>query len=109
MFISQVDGTKHHHVTPPSSIINQPLTPPLTDKKSFAEAVRVIALFRQIQAGTHTNQDPWIEFQLTQGEYGQIENTLRQDGALWGFVEDKIRSVGLGTAKTTADRRLWQV
>jgi hypothetical protein len=92
----QFDVTQHHRVTPPPSCTHQLLTPPSTNKKSVAAPLRVIALFRQIQAGTHTNFGPWIEFQLAQGEYDRIENTLRQDKVLWGFVEDKVRSVNLG-------------
>ncbi|KAF2621118.1 hypothetical protein BU25DRAFT_443956 [Macroventuria anomochaeta] len=88
---SQSDVAQHKHITSPPSATDQPLPPPHTDRKSPAGALRVLALFRRIQAGTHTDQDPWIEFQLAQGEYDQIENTLRQDGVLWGFVDDKIR------------------
>jgi hypothetical protein len=79
------------HVTPPPSFPNQPLTPPLTVRKTSAEALRVIALFRQIQAAKNINQDTWIEFQLAQGEYDQIQSTLQQDSGLLGFVKDKIK------------------
>jgi hypothetical protein len=91
----QPDLTQHQRVTPPSSFTHQPLTPPLTDRKPLAGARRVIALFSQIQAGTHPNQGSWTEFQLAQGEFDQIEDTLRQDSVLRGFVEDKIRLVNL--------------
>ena len=52
-----------------------------------------LTLFRDIQAGRDTNQDTWIEFQLADGEYDQIESTLQQDGVLSEFVEKKIRWV----------------
>jgi hypothetical protein len=91
MSISQADETQYQHVTPPSSFTSQPLTPPLTDKRPSAGALRVIALFRQIQAGRNTKQGTWIEFQLAQGEYDEIESTLWQDDVLSGFVKDKIR------------------
>ncbi|KAF2804388.1 uncharacterized protein BDZ99DRAFT_397834 [Mytilinidion resinicola] len=91
MATSQADITQHRHVTPPSRSTNQPLTPPLTDKKPFTEAPRVIAQFRQIQAGRDTGREPWKEFELAQGEYDQIEMTLQQDDVLSGYVEDKIR------------------
>lgn len=91
MSISQVNIMLHQNVTPPSSFINQPLTPPLTDKRPFAGALRVISLFRKIQAGRDTKQGPWIEFQFAQGEYDELESTLQQDDVLWGFVKDMIR------------------
>ncbi|KAF2181492.1 hypothetical protein K469DRAFT_691976 [Zopfia rhizophila CBS 207.26] len=78
-------------VTPPSSFINPPLTPPPTDKKPFAQARRVIALFKDIQAGKNTKQDPWAEFQLVPGDYDEIERLLSHDKALSGFVKDKLR------------------
>jgi hypothetical protein len=79
MSISQADVMKHPDVTPPPRFTDQPLTPPLTDKKPFAGALRVIALFRQIHAGIDTERDARIEFQLAEGEYDQIESTLQQD------------------------------
>lgn len=86
---------KHQIITPPSSVIKLPLTRPLTDKKPFAEVTRVIALFRDRRAGRDIKQGPWIEFQLAQGEYDEIERRLEQDEALWGYVKDKIRWVDL--------------
>lgn len=64
---------------------------PLTDKKHSAVALRVIELFRQIGAGFPPDLGPWIEFQLEQGQYDEIERTLQEDEDLWGFVQDKIR------------------
>jgi hypothetical protein len=90
---SQAGVAQRQHVTPPPSLIEQPLTPPLTDKKLFAGALPVIALFRDIQAGRNIRQETHIEFQLAEGEYGHIENTLRQDDVLSGYVHDKIRLV----------------
>ncbi|KAF1992951.1 hypothetical protein P154DRAFT_451502 [Amniculicola lignicola CBS 123094] len=91
MSTSQADITQHRNVTPPSRSTNQPLTPPLTDKKLFTEAPRVLAQFRHIQAGRDTGREPWKEFKLAQGEYEQIERALQKDKVLLGFVEDKIR------------------
>lgn len=86
---------QHRHVTPPSKSTDQPLTPPLTDKKPFTEAPRVIALFERSQAGNCTEQEPWTEFTLASGEYDQIEKTLQRDAELAGYVNDKIRLVDL--------------
>jgi hypothetical protein len=67
------------------------LTPPPTDEKPCTQALRVIALFQEIQAGKHSNRGPWIEFQLAKGDYDKIAHLLSQDEELLGFVEDKIR------------------
>ena len=72
------------------------MTPPLTDKKPFAGALHVIALFREILQGRNTTRDTQIEFELAEGEYDHIERTLQQDHVLWGYVQDKIRFVNLG-------------
>ncbi|KAF1841541.1 uncharacterized protein K460DRAFT_388461 [Cucurbitaria berberidis CBS 394.84] len=91
MSTSQGGVAQHQHVTQPPSTTDQPLTPLLTDKKPFAGALRVIALFRDIQAGRITKRDTQVEFQLAEGEYGHIERTLRRDDVLSGYVQDKIR------------------
>jgi hypothetical protein len=96
MSTSQADVAQHQRVTPPASLTDQPLTPPLTDKKPFAGALRVIALFfREIQEGKNTTRDTQIEFALAEGQYGHIETTLQQDDVLSGHVQDKIRFVDL--------------
>ena len=81
------------NITPPSSFPSALLTPPPTCKKAFTQASRVIALFKDIQAGRHVNQNPWTQFQLAQGEFDEIERRLRQDESLFGFVKDKTRYV----------------
>jgi hypothetical protein len=93
MSTSQARVAQHQRVTPPQSLIKQPLTPPSTDKKLFAGALRVIALFKDIQQGRHTTRDTQIEFKLAEGEYDYIERTLQQDDELWGFAQNKIRFV----------------
>ncbi|KAI9768129.1 MAG: hypothetical protein M1839_004186 [Geoglossum umbratile] len=93
MSMSQTPLKEYQHITPPSSFVDTPLTPPPTDKKAFTQAPRVIALFKLIKAGRHIGQHPWTEFQLTRGEYDEIEHRLEQDECLWGFVKDKIRYV----------------
>ena len=50
--------TQNSHITPPSSFTAHPLTPPPTNEKPFAQVHRVIALFKEIQAGNHTKRDP---------------------------------------------------
>ena len=79
------------NITPSSSFLGAPFTPLPTCKKAFTQASRVIALFKDIEAGRHAGQHPWTEFQLARGEYDEIERQLRQDEWLFGFVKDKIR------------------
>ena|SRR2546423_338121 len=78
---------EHQHITPPSSFVDAPLTPPPTDEKAFTQAPRVIALFKDIQAGRHIKQHPWTEFQLAQEEYDEIERRLSSENE--GFWYDK--------------------
>lgn len=91
MSTSQPSLKEHQHITPPLSFVGAPLTPPPTDEKAFAQAPRVIALFKDIQAGRYIKHHPWTEFQLTQGEYNKIERQLSRDKSLFGYVQDKIR------------------
>ncbi|KAF2176017.1 hypothetical protein K469DRAFT_743120 [Zopfia rhizophila CBS 207.26] len=81
----------NQHITPPSSFVDAPLTPPPTDEKAFTKAPRVIALFKDIEAGRLIKQSPWTVFQLAQGEYDEIERRIGQDELLCGYVKDKIR------------------
>lgn len=63
----------------------------MTDKEAISPAQQVIALFEAIQAGKHTNPDPWIEFTLDlKGNY-ELHRLLSEDKALFGYVKDKIR------------------
>jgi hypothetical protein len=91
MSISQANIAQNQHLTPPLSFTSEPLTPPLTDKKPSATALRVIALLQDIQAGRDTEQRTWIEFQLAQGGYDTIERAFQEDDVLAGYVKDKIR------------------
>ncbi len=81
------------HITPPSNFADAPLAPPPTDEKAFTQAPRVIALFKDIQAGRHINQAPWAHFQLARGEYDEIEREVERDESLFGYINDKIRFV----------------
>jgi len=93
MSTSQALLKKHQHITPPSSFVDAPLTPPPSVEKAFTQALRVITLFKDIQAGRHVKQHPWTEFQLARGEYEELVCRLRRDESLFGYVEDKIRCV----------------
>ncbi|KAF1952620.1 hypothetical protein CC80DRAFT_527689 [Byssothecium circinans] len=69
---ASADVAQHQRATPPPSLTDQPLTPPLADKKNIT-------------------RDTQIEFELAEGEYSHIERTLQQDDVLSGYVQDKIR------------------
>lgn len=104
MLTSQPDA-QARTITPPLKSFAQPLTPPLTDKKPFTGASRVIAHFREIQAGRDTGHGPWKVFRLAKGEFDEIERRLQQDNELLRFVKYKLRLVrreprdGVTTAK----------
>jgi hypothetical protein len=93
---------RRDNITPPASFTSAPLTPPPTDEKTFTQASRVIAHFKDIQAGRHTRHDPWTLFQLSEREYEVIEYRLKQDESLFGYVKDKIRCVTCREDKTFA-------
>jgi hypothetical protein len=81
------------------------LTPPPTDEKPFAQAQRVLTLFKDIQAGRYTKQNPWTEFQLASGEYDVLERQLSREEALSGYVKDKIRCVCSSAIEIAANDR----
>ncbi|MCJ1386747.1 hypothetical protein MMC17_009873 [Xylographa soralifera] len=87
----QTSLKEYQNITPPSSLIDTPLTPPSTDEKAFIQAHRVITLFKDIKAGRHVGQHSWTCFRLAPGEYDEIERQIRQDESLFGFAKDKIR------------------
>ncbi|PSN58641.1 hypothetical protein BS50DRAFT_580584 [Corynespora cassiicola Philippines] len=91
MSIPQASVTQNQDITPPSSFSKPPLTPPPTDEKQFAQAYRVLALFREIRTGKHTKRDPWIVFQFVEGEYDELERQLQKDDDLLRFAKNKIR------------------
>ena len=107
MSTSQMPLKEHENITPPSSFAGAPLTPPPTDEKAFTQASRVVALFKDIQAGRHIERGPWTSFQLAGGEYEEIERQIRRDESLFGYVEDKIRCVASGRIETPADDGNW--
>ncbi|KAH0542414.1 hypothetical protein FGG08_003169 [Glutinoglossum americanum] len=71
MSMSQTPLNEHQHITPPSSFIDAPLTPPPTDKKAFMQASRVIALFKDIQCD-------------------EVERRHKRDESLLGYAKGKI-------------------
>ena len=103
MSTSQTPMKDNQHITPPSSFVSTPLTPPPTNEKAFTQAPRLIALFKDIEAGRHIKEHPWTEFLLSQGEYDDIERQLRRDETLFGCAKDKIRCVALKNDTGVAD------
>src|SRR6266516_546999 len=91
MSINDRHQSKDLAVTPPNSFVATPLTPPPTDEKPNLTVSKVIQLFRNHKAGKRS--DPWTVIQLEEGNYQGIESQLRADESLWGYVNDKIRSV----------------
>jgi hypothetical protein len=101
--MSQIPLKEHQHITLLSAFVDAPLTLPPTDEKVFAQVPRVVALFKDIQAGRHIKKRPWTEFQLAQGECGGLERRLEQDESLLGYVKDKIRYVGSGNDRVPSN------
>jgi hypothetical protein len=93
MHPSPTISTTQGHITLPSTFSVPLLSPPPTDQL-FAQARRVIALFKNIQDG-HAAQASWEEFQLVSGEYDAFERQLHRDEGLRGYVEDKVRCEAL--------------
>ena len=91
MLMSQRDPKTYQDITPPPRSPNRPLTPPSTVEKPTGEARRVIALFKHIQAGGDTKGETWVEFQLNEEDFDQVQRLLQQDRELLGCVDDKIR------------------
>jgi hypothetical protein len=91
MSTSRTLPSGNKQITPPSSVVHAPLTPPLTDKKPATKVQRILALFNDIKAGRSTHSYPWEEFQLEPGEYDQLEREIRRDKSLLGYIEDKLR------------------
>ena len=89
----QTQQNDYQLISPPPSFIDSPLTPPPTDEKPYAQAPRVIKLFKDREAGRFIKQDPLTEFQLVPGEYNYILDQLRRDESLYGYVRNKIRYV----------------
>jgi hypothetical protein len=82
MSTPQSPPSKGQHITPPY----QP------DQETFPQAARVIALFTDIEAGRHVEQQqPWTEFQLAPGEYAEIQRRITQKKSLSEFVKHKLR------------------
>src|SRR4051794_6688132 len=102
MSTSQPPLKEYQQSTAPSSFVDKPLMPPPTDGKVFTPALRVIALFEDIQAARQTKQHAWAEFQLGRGEYDEIERRLRQDESLFGYVKNKIPCVAFLAARGTS-------
>jgi hypothetical protein len=77
-------------VTPPGSLLDAPLTPPPTAKKSLSRsAQRVLSRFKSHRAG-HKSQ-VWWQQRLDLRDYMKVLNTLAGDSLLRDYVEDKVR------------------
>ena len=89
-------------ITPPGSIINGPLTPPLTaDAKTSGRVAAILRVFEGCKNGFPPSV-PWTEYKLNSGEYEDLQRRLKDDGELWRYVNNKVRYV-----IDTIDRSLW--
>ena len=85
--------------TPPSSdgepTANLPPSPPLSPTKrarlSLRAVDRLIGTFRLARRGILDTSSDWRVFQLSEAEFEQFHHRLRQEPALLGYFEDKVR------------------
>lgn len=79
-------------ITPPESFTNAPLTPPATEDRTEKSALSVVLEEIRLRAqGKHVSTQPWQRFKLDPNSYKILQQKLRKDSFLWGFVEDKLR------------------
>ncbi|KAH0550998.1 hypothetical protein GP486_007640 [Trichoglossum hirsutum] len=75
--------------TPPEQLISLALSPPTSAEKPSAIVLVVLRLFRAHREG---NLDAlWSRAQLPWEHYIELQNRLKEDEELWGYVEDKVR------------------
>lgn len=79
-------------ITPLGSDPAAPLTPPPTDEKALPIIATVLRLLRQIQQDSQSLSS-WVEYPLKPNDYVHFTRLLESDRSLWGYVEDKVRSV----------------
>ena len=85
--------------TPPSSDVeaatNLPPSPPLSPTKSARLSLRVvdrlIGTLRLQRRGQFNAHSDWLVFKLSEAEYAQFGERLREEPGLLGWWEDKVR------------------
>ncbi len=75
-------------------------------QKGFDQIPQIIAIFEEREAGKIFNTNEWIEFQLVQGEYEELQRRLERNEELFGYVQDKIRSVYWRMAEIAANMEI---
>jgi len=80
-------------VTPPSSFIKTPFTPPPTDSKPTKLVLNILQLIWQFKCGHPVSESEWHTFKLRRGEYDNLLILLEKNESLWTFVETKLRYV----------------
>jgi hypothetical protein len=90
---SECDAASKRHASP--RIYRSAFDASINPQQGTSRGASCYRTFRQIRAGSDaeqdSEQDAWIEFQVADGEYDQIERTLQQDDVLAGYVDEKIR------------------
>ncbi|USP80714.1 hypothetical protein yc1106_07988 [Curvularia clavata] len=61
-----------------------------TYQELFSGADRVIAILKAIHEGKYDYKDPEVTVQFEEGEYDYLEETIKKDGEISGFVRDNI-------------------
>jgi hypothetical protein len=83
----------YKQTTPSASIVDGPLTPPSTgDGKFSARVEAILRAFKNCQNG-YPPSVPWTVYKLNSGEYEDLQRRLKDDVELWGYVDDRVKSV----------------
>lgn len=77
-------------ITPPGSVLEPPLTPPLTAEKPLSRSAQSVVNCLRLHRASHRPR-PWWESRLRPDDYTQVLRVLDADESLRNYVEDKVR------------------
>jgi len=78
-------------ITPPSSFITTPLTPPPTDSKATKLVLKVLDILRQWRDGRQLSESQWHLYKIRREEYDDLIGLVQKEESLSTFVENKFR------------------
>lgn len=77
-------------ITPPSSFITIPLTPPPTNSKA-TKLLKVLDVLRQYRDGRRISESQWHAYEIRREEYDDLICLVKKERSLWTFIENKLR------------------
>jgi hypothetical protein len=78
-------------ITPPSSFIQNPLTPPPTDSKPTKLVLKLLNILQQCKDGRQVPESQWHTYKLRLEEYDELIRLVKKEESLSTFVENKFR------------------